>query len=91
MRITDIRELSVQLQGNVANALVNFSEHTISLVAVFTDVVRNGKPVIGLAFDSIGRYAQGGNHLLKFLREQADPSAEQRSSASAALEPQLRP
>lgn len=68
MRITDIRELSVQLQGNVANALVNFSEHTISLVAVFTDAVRNGKPVIGLAFDSIGRYAQGG-----ILRERIIP------------------
>ncbi|MES2399258.1 MAG: mandelate racemase/muconate lactonizing enzyme family protein [Pseudomonadota bacterium] len=68
MRITDIRELSVQLQGNVANALVNFSEHTISLVAVFTDAVRNGKPVVGLAFDSIGRYAQGG-----ILRERIIP------------------
>ncbi len=68
MRITDIRELSVQLQGNVANALVNFSEHTISLVAVFTDAVCNGKPVVGLAFDSIGRYAQGG-----ILRERIIP------------------
>ncbi|MES2283514.1 MAG: mandelate racemase/muconate lactonizing enzyme family protein [Pseudomonadota bacterium] len=68
MRITDIRELSVQLQGNVANALVNFSEHTISLVAVFTDAVRDGKPVVGLAFDSIGRYAQGG-----ILRERIIP------------------
>lgn len=60
MRITDIRELSVPLEGNIANALVNFSEHTISLVAICTDVVRGGRPVVGLAFDSIGRYAQGG-------------------------------
>ncbi|MES2911901.1 MAG: enolase C-terminal domain-like protein [Pseudomonadota bacterium] len=78
MRITDIRELSVQLQGNVANALVNFSEHTISLVAVFTDAVRNGKPVVGLAFDSIGRYAQGG-----ILRERIIP----RVMAAARSEP----
>ena len=68
MRITDIRELSVPLQGNIANALVNFSEHTVSLVAVFTDVVRDGRPVVGLAFDSIGRYAQGG-----ILRERIIP------------------
>jgi L-alanine-DL-glutamate epimerase-like enolase superfamily enzyme len=68
MRITEIRELSVPLQGNIANALVNFSEHTVSLVAVFTDVIRDGKLVIGLAFDSIGRYAQGG-----ILRERIIP------------------
>ncbi|MBA2962338.1 MULTISPECIES: enolase C-terminal domain-like protein [Ramlibacter] len=60
MRIVDIRELSVQLEGAVANAVVNFSEHTVSLVAVVTDVVRGGKPVIGLGFNSIGRFAQSG-------------------------------
>lgn len=60
MRIVEIREMSVRLQGNVANALVNFSEHTVSLVAVVSDVVRNGKPVVGVAFNSIGRFAQGG-------------------------------
>lgn len=68
MRITDIRELSVPLEGNIANALVNFSEHTVSLVAVVTDVVRHGRPLVGLAFDSIGRFAQGG-----LLRERFIP------------------
>ncbi|MDB5955508.1 enolase C-terminal domain-like protein [Ramlibacter sp.] len=60
MRITEIRELAVPLQGAVANAVVNFSEHTVSLVAVMTDVVRGGKPVVGLGFNSIGRFAQSG-------------------------------
>ncbi|NUO74086.1 MAG: mandelate racemase [Frateuria sp.] len=60
MRITDVRELAVKLEGGVANAVVNFSEHTVSLVAVVTDVVRNGRPVIGLGFNSIGRFAQSG-------------------------------
>lgn len=68
MRITDVREVSVPLEGNIANALVNFSEHTISLVAVFSDVLRHGRPVVGLAFDSIGRFAQGG-----LLRERFIP------------------
>jgi len=58
----------VRLQGDIANALVNFSEHTVSLVAVFTDAIRNGRPVVGLAFDSIGRFAQGG-----LLRERVIP------------------
>lgn len=60
MRITAVKEISVPLEGNIANALVSFAEHDVSLVALETDVVRNGKPVIGYAFDSIGRYAQGG-------------------------------
>ncbi len=60
MRITQVRELAVRLEGNVANAVVNFAEHTVSLVAVFTDVIRQGRPVVGVGFNSIGRYAQSG-------------------------------
>ena len=60
MRIVDIREIAVPLEGAVANAVVNFSEHTVSLVAVITDVFRDGKPVVGLGFNSIGRFAQSG-------------------------------
>ena len=33
---------------------------TASVVAVTTDVVRDGKPVIGYGFNSNGRYAVGG-------------------------------
>ena len=60
MRIVDIREISVPLEGAVTNAVVNFSDHTVSLVAVVSDVIRNGRPVIGLGFNSIGRFAQSG-------------------------------
>jgi D(-)-tartrate dehydratase len=64
MRITKILERPVGLRvgsgGGPANAVVNFSSHTVSLVAVSTDVIRAGKPVVGVAFDSIGRFAQSG-------------------------------
>ncbi|MEB3983639.1 mandelate racemase [Mycobacterium sp. 663a-19] len=64
MRITKILERPVGLRagpgGGPANAVVDFSAHTVSLVAVFTDVVRAGRPVVGVAFDSIGRFAQSG-------------------------------
>ncbi|MES2264849.1 MAG: mandelate racemase/muconate lactonizing enzyme family protein [Pseudomonadota bacterium] len=68
MRITAIKEITVPLEGNIANAVVNFAEHTISLVAVVSDVIRDGKPLTGYAFNSIGRYAQGG-----ILRERIIP------------------
>jgi D(-)-tartrate dehydratase len=62
MRITKILErpvgLGVGSRAGPANAVVNFSNHTVSLVGVFTDVIRDGKPVAGVAFNSIGRFAQ---------------------------------
>lgn len=36
MRIVDVRELSVPLQADIANALVNFSEHTVSGFALLS-------------------------------------------------------
>ncbi|ABF12332.1 mandelate racemase/muconate lactonizing enzyme family protein [Cupriavidus metallidurans] len=60
MRIVNIFHKPLRLQTNIANALVNFSEHTVSLVAMVSDQVRNGRPVVGYAFDSIGRYDQQG-------------------------------
>ncbi|MBA3599548.1 MAG: mandelate racemase [Methylibium sp.] len=60
MKIVDIQELTVPLEGNLSNSLVSFAEHNVSLIAVTTDVMRNGKPVVGYAFDSIGRFGQAG-------------------------------
>ncbi|QLL09987.1 enolase C-terminal domain-like protein [Mycobacterium vicinigordonae] len=58
MRLTAIRERAVGLQGSAANAVVDFSGHTVSLVALIA--VRDGRPAVGVAFDSIGRFAQSG-------------------------------
>lgn len=64
MRIAAIVERAVGLEGGrrggPANAVVNFSGHNVSLVAVITDVIRGGRPVAGVAFNSIGRFAQSG-------------------------------
>ena len=59
MRITDIRERTVPISAPIANAYIDFSAMTISLVAVVTDVFREGRPVIGYGFNSNGRYGQG--------------------------------
>jgi L-alanine-DL-glutamate epimerase-like enolase superfamily enzyme len=59
VRITDIREIAVPLNSSIRNAVFDFSEMTTSVVAVITDVIRGGKPVVGFAFNSTGRYACG--------------------------------
>jgi L-alanine-DL-glutamate epimerase-like enolase superfamily enzyme len=60
VRIVEVREVAVPRQGDVANAVVSFAGHTVSLVAIVSDVVRHGRPLVGVAFNSIGRHAQGG-------------------------------
>ena len=59
MRITNLRERTVPIASSIANAYIDFSKMTLSLVAVVTDVVRDGKPVVGYGFNSNGRYGQG--------------------------------
>ncbi len=59
MRITDIREIAIPLNSSIRNAVFDFSEMTTSVVAVTTDVIRDGRPVVGFAFNSTGRYACG--------------------------------
>ncbi len=44
----------------MSNAVVSFSDHDVTLLAVVTDVMRGGRPVTGYAFNSIGRFAQPG-------------------------------
>ena len=60
MRITAIRHRSVPISSAISNAFINFSEMTLSAVAVLTDVVRDGRVVVGYGFNSNGRYAQSG-------------------------------
>ena len=59
MRIVDIVESTRPISSNIRNAFIDFSKMTLSLVAVVTDVVRDGRPVIGYGFNSNGRYGQG--------------------------------
>ena len=59
MRINEIRETTVKLESRLRNAAFSFDEMTTSIVAVVTDVTRAGKPVVGHAFNSTGRYACG--------------------------------
>ena len=60
MRIVDIRETVVPIKSEIRNAYVDFSQMTVSVLALVTDVVRQGKLVVGFGFNSNGRYAPSG-------------------------------
>jgi len=67
MRIVDIRERTYPISSPIRNAYIDFSTMTLSLVAVITDVVRDGRPVIGYGFNSNGRYGQGSTMRERFI------------------------
>lgn len=76
MRIVDIREKTVSIASPIANAYIDFSKMTCSAVAVITDVMQDGKPVVGYGFNSNGRYGQGALMRDRFLSRvlEADPN-----------------
>ncbi len=75
MRIVDIRDTVVPIKSDIANAYIDFSKMTVSVVAVITDLVRDGKPIVGFGFNSNGRYAQQG-----LLRERFIPRLKEAKS-----------
>lgn len=77
MRIVDIRETAIPLKSTLANSSFDFTEMTTSVVAVITDVVRDGRPVCGFAFNSTGRYACGAQMRARFIPRilAADPTS----------------
>jgi L-alanine-DL-glutamate epimerase-like enolase superfamily enzyme len=77
VRITDVREVTRPIGSAIRNAYIDFSRMTTSLVAVVTDVKRDGRPVIGYGFNSNGRYGQGGLIRERFAPRilEADPRA----------------
>jgi L-alanine-DL-glutamate epimerase-like enolase superfamily enzyme len=67
MRIVDIRETAVPINSQISNSSFDFSEMTTSVVAVITDVKRDGRRVVGFAFNSTGRYACGAQMRARFI------------------------
>jgi len=77
MRIVAIREKTIPIASPIANAYIDFSRMTCSVVAVVTDVIRDGRPVVGYGFNSNGRYGQGALMRERFIPRilEADPTS----------------
>ena len=58
----------VPIKSPIRNAFIDFGQMTVSVLALITDVVREGQPVVGFGFNSNGRYAPSG-----LLRERFIP------------------
>lgn len=68
IRIVAVHEHTVPLSFAARSANIAFDGMTASAVALVTDAQKDGRSLVGLAFDTIGRYAHGG-----LLRERFIP------------------
>ena len=59
MRIVDIRERTLAI-SRYADPTLPSGGLTTSIIALVTDVVRGGQPIVGYGFASFGRFGQGG-------------------------------
>src|ERR1700690_985148 len=75
LRILDLREVTQPISSPIRNAYIDFSSMTTSLVALVTNVERDGRRVVGYGFNSNGRYGQGGLIRERFAPrlKEADP------------------
>jgi L-alanine-DL-glutamate epimerase-like enolase superfamily enzyme len=76
VKIVAIHQDIVPISSAIRNAYIDFSKMTVSVVAVVTDVIRDGRPVTGYGFNSNGRYAQSGLLKDRFIPRvlEAEPS-----------------
>ena len=87
MRIVAIRDIVSPIRSNIANAYIDFSQMTASVVAIETDVMVEGKPVIGYGFNSNGRYAQKGLLAERFIPRLSQAKPDSLLDAEGLIDP----
>jgi len=87
MRITAIHDAVESIASPIQNAYIDFSKMTCSVVAVVTDVVRNGQPVVGFGFNSNGRYAASGLLKERFIPRLLEAEPDSLLDSQGLLDP----
>jgi D(-)-tartrate dehydratase len=87
MRIVEVREQPVRLEAAIRNSVIDFSQMTVSVAAVVSDQEVDGRPVVGLGFNSIGRYAQSGLMRDRFIPRLLEATDEQLLDDNGTFDP----
>jgi L-alanine-DL-glutamate epimerase-like enolase superfamily enzyme len=87
MRITAIRDIVVPIRSAIRNAYIDFSQMTASVVAVVTDLERDGRRVVGFGFNSNGRYAPQGLLRERFIPRLAEAKPEEIRDERGLVDP----
>jgi D(-)-tartrate dehydratase len=87
MRIVSIRERTVSLASAARNSSIQFDGMTASAIAIHTDARKDGRPLIGLAFDSIGRYGHGALLRERFMPRLLEADLDEYTDGSGGIDP----
>jgi D(-)-tartrate dehydratase len=87
MKIVAIRDIVAPIKSNIANAYIDFSTMTTSVVAIVTDRVVDGEPVVGFGFNSNGRYAPQGLLRERFIPRLRDARPDELLDGSGLIDP----
>jgi D(-)-tartrate dehydratase len=87
MRIVAVAERTIGISSNARSASITLGGMTASAIAVHTDATREGKPLVGLAFDSIGRYGHGGLLRERFIPRLTAADPERYSDGNGGIDP----
>src|SRR5436305_4046523 len=87
MRITKVRDSVAPISSAIANAYIDFSKMTASVVAIHSDLVRDGRPVVGFGFNSNGRYAVQGLLRERFIPRLLEADADSLRDEAGLIEP----
>ena len=89
MKILSVREATVPVSSAMRNASIAFDQMTASALAIHTDQTLDGQPLVGWAFDSIGRYGKGGLLRERFIPRLMAAPAEALLDAQGLIDPRL--
>lgn len=87
MKITQIKCVARPIRSRIRNAVIDFSKMDCSLVAIYTDQVRQGKKVVGYGFNSNGRYSSCSLLQERFIPRLLAADADSLLDAQSIIDP----
>jgi D(-)-tartrate dehydratase len=88
MRIVAVRERTVILSSATRNSSISFDGMTASVIAMHTDQRKDGRPLVGLAFDSVGRHGHGGLLRERFIPRLLAADPDEYTDGNGGIDPQ---
>jgi len=88
MKLIAIHEATLPIGTAMRNASIAFDQMTASALVIRTDQSMGGQALVGLAFDSIGRYGKGGLLRERFIPRLLAAPPQELLDANGHIDPQ---
>jgi L-alanine-DL-glutamate epimerase-like enolase superfamily enzyme len=89
MKIVSAHEGVIPISSSMSNAFIDFSAMDCSVLALVSDVVVDGKPLVGYGFNSNGRYSAGDILRRRILPRLMDAPADNLLDETGELSPSM--